>query len=111
MGESVMYNPSLKVMYFSTKICVTSPTLTRLQFRVAFVSPQRNKSNKTKKLNPKQTLSWAQRLMESIDWIWLKCCLHLGSGQGMIVPYWMKTERIKIVGLIFRGGVSGLSAS
>lgn len=46
--------------------------------------------------------------MESTDWSWLKCCLRLRSGQGVIVPYWIKTENIKVLGLIFRGGVSGL---
>lgn len=60
----------------------TVPTLTRLQFGVTFAKLQRNESNKTKKLNPKETLLWALESIKRIDWSCLNAVSTLGLDRG-----------------------------
>lgn len=60
----------------------TVQTLTRLQFGVTFANLQRNESNKTKKLNPKETLLWALESIKRIDWSCLTAVSTLGLDKG-----------------------------
>lgn len=60
----------------------TVPALTRLQFGVTFAKLQRNESNKTEKLNPKETLRWALESIKRIVWSCLNADSTLGLDRG-----------------------------